>query len=505
MDNLTYSYATGVNNRLTQVSDAVANQAGYDDIRTGQGAGNYTYDAIGNLTGDVQEGISAVQWTVYGKIAQFTKGGLITRYAYDGAGNRILKMLSGDTTVYVRDASGNVMAVYRKTATDTLHQSEVHVYGSSRLGIVGRRTVADSAVTLSGGFGKGIRSIFTRGEKVFEISNHLGNVLTTVSDRKVAFDQNIDGTIDFFRADVVSAQDYYAFGMIMPGRKFSAGSSYRYGFGSQEKDDEISGSGNSYTAEYWQYDSRLGRRWNTDPIKKHNESSYACFSNNPIFLIDPTGADTISINNKGKVSGIIAAKGNHVLLDHNRKQLQFNDPEYDTELINKRGIKVGDQLVNYISEKNAKKKVDGQGKVVSRIIAKALGETTPVGSIFYLKSLKEIKDKSYGEWDFSHSVLGPMVQADPNSNLGKTTRNGVRTYTDDYQYEQYYFFVFGNSNRTYNLGDAGNFMWGMAGQRSGFTWIEIKFGSNLNELRQLRGFDSDADQSAIKAGFNLGK
>lgn len=296
----------------------------------------------------------------------------------------------------------------------------------------------------------------------------------------------------------------YPGGAIMPGRNYNAGS-YRYGFGSHEKDDEISGAGNSYTAEYWQYDSRLGRRWNIDPIKKHNESSYACFSNNPIFLIDPNGADTISINDKGKISGIIAAKGNHVLLDHNKKQLQFNDPEYDTELINKRGIKVGDQLVNYISEKDAKDKVDGQGKVVSRIIAKALGETTPVGSIFYLKSLKEIKDKSYGEWDFSHSVLGPMVHADPNSNLGKTTRNGVRTYTDDYQYEQYYFFVFGNSNRTYNLGDAGNFMWGMAGQRSGFTWIEIKSGSNLNELRQLRGFDSDADQRAIKAGFNLGK
>jgi hypothetical protein len=65
--------------------------------------------------------------------------------------------------------------------------------------------------------------------------------------------------------------------------------------------------------------------------------------------------------------------------------------------------------------------------------------------------------------------------------------------------------IFGNSNRAYNLGDAGNFMWGMAGKRSGYTWFDLKVGSNLNELRQLRGFDSTADQNAIRNGFNFGK
>jgi len=64
---------------------------------------------------------------------------------------------------------------------------------------------------------------------------------------------------------------------------------YRYGFGGHEKDNEISGVGNSYTAEYWQYDSRLGRRWNIDPVVKPWESSYATFSNNPIYFIDPNG------------------------------------------------------------------------------------------------------------------------------------------------------------------------------------------------------------------------
>lgn len=47
-------------------------------------------------------------------------------------------------------------------------------------------------------------------------------------------------------------------------------------------------------------------------------------------------------------------------------------------------------------------------------------------------------------------------------------------------------------------------MWGMVGRISGFTWLELKSGSNWNEIRQGRGWDSDADQRAIKEGYNLG-
>jgi hypothetical protein len=68
--------------------------------------------------------------------------------------------------------------------------------------------------------------------------------------------------------------------------------SYRYGFQNQEKDDEVSGIGNSYSAEFWQYDSRAGRRWNLDPVFKEQESPYACFANNPICIVDINGADT---------------------------------------------------------------------------------------------------------------------------------------------------------------------------------------------------------------------
>ncbi len=80
--------------------------------------------------------------------------------------------------------------------------------------------------------------------------------------------------------------------MIQPGRNFNS-SEYRFGFNGMESDDEISGVGNSYTAEFWQYDPRLGRRWNIDPLtwKYPWQSPYASFNNNPIYFIDPIGLE----------------------------------------------------------------------------------------------------------------------------------------------------------------------------------------------------------------------
>src|ERR1051326_1047623 len=85
--------------------------------------------------------------------------------------------------------------------------------------------------------------------------------------------------------------------MVMPGRSFVPASGYRYGVNGQEKDDEVSGSGNTYTASYWEYDDRLCRRWNVDPeIKKFpSQSPYLCFNGNPLYFKDRKG-------NSGEVS-----------------------------------------------------------------------------------------------------------------------------------------------------------------------------------------------------------
>lgn len=80
----------------------------------------------------------------------------------------------------------------------------------------------------------------------------------------------------------------YPFGSVAKGRSFSS-AAYRYGFNGQEKDPEIAEG--IYTAAFWEYDSRLGRRWNIDPEFKvfPYESPYAAFHNNPIYFNDPLG------------------------------------------------------------------------------------------------------------------------------------------------------------------------------------------------------------------------
>jgi hypothetical protein len=101
-------------------------------------------------------------------------------------------------------------------------------------------------------------------------------------------------------ARIKGRNDYTTFGSIMEGRSYEGDTSlkYRFGFNTQEIDDEVYGKGNVTAAEFWEYDSRLGRRWNMDIILKLNESPFATFSNNPVVFIDILG-NTDFINTDG--------------------------------------------------------------------------------------------------------------------------------------------------------------------------------------------------------------
>jgi|GEM_PF-2574010 len=63
------------------------------------------------------------------------------------------------------------------------------------------------------------------------------------------------------------------------------------GFNGKEKDDEVKGSGNHICFNDYGYDSRIGRRLNTDPkfAKARNESPYLVYAGNPIYYVDPDG------------------------------------------------------------------------------------------------------------------------------------------------------------------------------------------------------------------------
>ena len=97
--------------------------------------------------------------------------------------------------------------------------------------------------------------------------------------------------MNFWKAKVLSATDYWPFGQPLAGRQYEA-NRYRYGMNGQEKVDEINNVvGGHYTAQFWEYDSRLARRWNVDPKPNVWESMYACFGDNPILNVDVNGDD----------------------------------------------------------------------------------------------------------------------------------------------------------------------------------------------------------------------
>ena len=125
------------------------------------------------------------------------------------------------------------------------------------------------------------------------MSNHLQNVLVTVSDKKLQHTTN-GTTIDYYNADVITANDYYPFGSQMPGRKYSQlNSNYRYGFNGKENDNEVKGEGNQQDYGLRIYDPRLGRFLSVDPLSAEYpwNSTYAFAENDVIRSIDLEGAE----------------------------------------------------------------------------------------------------------------------------------------------------------------------------------------------------------------------
>ncbi|WKZ58225.1 MAG: RHS repeat-associated core domain-containing protein [Cyclobacteriaceae bacterium] len=129
--------------------------------------------------------------------------------------------------------------------------------------------------------------------KHYELTNHLGNVLSVVTD-------NINISPDSAFAKIVAATDYYAFGSEMPGRTYSGGGeegagAYRYGFNGKEKDTENTWGDTSYDYGFRIYNPRYGKFLSVDPLTKSYPmlTPYQFASNRPIDGIDLDGLEYV--------------------------------------------------------------------------------------------------------------------------------------------------------------------------------------------------------------------
>lgn len=136
------------------------------------------------------------------------------------------------------------------------------------------------------------------GHKSYELSNHLGHVTTVVNDRKCTTSQPGGTTVAKTDPDIVASNDYYPYGMPMEERNMLDG--YRYGFQSQELDDEVKGKGNSYDFGERSFYARTGRWLSRDNHAKAFQSDYAFGKGNPIIFIDPDGNDDYYYNQQGQ-------------------------------------------------------------------------------------------------------------------------------------------------------------------------------------------------------------
>ncbi|MCD6011792.1 MAG: hypothetical protein K0Q79_1654 [Flavipsychrobacter sp.] len=291
MDSLSYSYSSVTpNNQLTNIIEDAAdvhdNNIKY--FAGPAGTPRYRYDPIGNTIGDLVGGQDTIEWNLYNKVVRTVRNSDTTYMAfrYDGAGNRVKKShvkpvygsgslpileMTQDNDYYVRDAQGNILAVYHEDAYYTIpgamalvlwdgnfSLAEHDIYGSSRLGV---RKYYKNQVGMDQGYAVGTIDTLqllkhqpwysleyqdaikedstnlygntytdmcyaqqTIGQKQYEITDHLGDVLATVSDKRAAdsiLGAHVTGQIDTiinWKPVVASATDYYPFGMQMPGR-----------------------------------------------------------------------------------------------------------------------------------------------------------------------------------------------------------------------------------------------------------------------------------------------
>lgn len=216
MDGFTYDIPTGYN-KLDHIDDNVTS-AYMDDIDD-QNANNYTYNAIGQLTSDVQENITNISWTISGRVKQVTIAATPPKnieFEYDAFGNRIMKLehflTSGvkEYTYYAHGADGTVMSIYDHTYepglipgayTYTAKLSEVPLYGSGTLGTYDRHKAlylrVHNGTTATNTAYNPDPLEQERGRKQYQLANHLGNVLATISDIKLVTDGEEQMNDDF--------------------------------------------------------------------------------------------------------------------------------------------------------------------------------------------------------------------------------------------------------------------------------------------------------------------
>ena len=248
IDNLTFTLG---GNQLSRVDDAAAASAynGGFEFKDGvKQANEYTYDSNGNLTKDLNKGISTITYNVLNlpNMVTFSDGSTIA-YTYGADGTKLKTVHKTGSTTTTTDYCGNV--VYENGVQKLLLTDEGYV------------TLSDSKYH-------------------YYLKDHQGN-------NRVVINQS--GTVE-------ETNHYYPFGGVFA----SAGNVQPYKYNGKEYDGKKGLNWYDYGARM--YDAALGRFMTVDPLaeKYYPMSPYGYCLNNPIKFIDADGRlPRIYIERKG--------------------------------------------------------------------------------------------------------------------------------------------------------------------------------------------------------------
>ena len=239
IDNLTFTLD---GNQLNRVDDAVTSSAynnGFEFKDAVKQANEYAYDANGNLTKDLNKGISNISYNCLNLPSKvtFTDGSTIEyTYAADGTKLRTKHVINGTTTT--TDYCGNV--IYENGVQKLL------------LTEAGYLTLSDRKYH-------------------YYLQDHQGN-------NRVVLNQN--GTVE-------EVNHYYPFGGLFA----SSNNVQPYKYNGKELDTKNGLNWYDYGARM--YDPALGRFTTVDPSSEsyYNSSPYAYCGNEPVGRVDPDGKD----------------------------------------------------------------------------------------------------------------------------------------------------------------------------------------------------------------------
>ena len=242
IDNLTFTLA---GNQLSRVDDAAAASAynGGFEFKDGvKQANEYTYDSNGNLTKDLNKGISTITYNVLNlpNMVTFSDGSTIA-YTYGADGTKLKTVHKTGSTTTTTDYCGNV--VYENGVQKLLLTDEGYV------------TLSD-------------------GKYHYYLKDHQGN-------NRVVINQS--GTVE-------EANHYYPFGGVFA----SSGNVQPYKYNGKELDAKKGVNWYDYGARH--YDAVLGRFTTNDRFaeKYYSMSPYQYGANSPVGNIDVNG-DSIRV------------------------------------------------------------------------------------------------------------------------------------------------------------------------------------------------------------------